>query len=60
MSINPDREAFLVCCSPKLAGKAKEWLDWLANERRMSAKTLDAYEFAELCPDIAAIRHSRS
>ena len=44
MSINPDREAFLVCCSPKLAGKAKEWLGWLANERRMSTKTQDAYE----------------
>ena len=44
MARNTDTEAFLVCCSPKLARKVEEWLSWLANERRMSAKTLDAYE----------------
>ena len=34
----------LVHCSPELAAKKTAWLEWLAVERRMSPKTLDAYE----------------
>lgn len=37
-------QEFLVYCSPELARLKQEWLTWLEDERRMAAKTLDAYE----------------
>ncbi|MEM7216357.1 MAG: tyrosine recombinase XerC [Pseudomonadota bacterium] len=39
-----DTEEFLVYCSPALANEQRAWLSWLANEKRMSVKTIDAYE----------------
>ncbi|MEM9277323.1 MAG: site-specific integrase, partial [Pseudomonadota bacterium] len=44
MARNTDTEAFLIYCSPKLVKEQQAWLSWLANEKRMSTKTLDAYE----------------
>ena len=39
-----DTEEFLIFCSPDLAREIKAWLSWLTLERRMSAKTMEAYE----------------
>ena len=39
-----DPRPFLVNCQPGLAQAAKEWLAHLASERRLSAKTVEAYE----------------
>lgn len=44
MAKNADTEEFLIFCAPDLARERQSWLDWLSIERRMSAKTLDAYE----------------
>lgn len=44
MAKNPDTETFLVYCSPALAKEKQAWQSWLENEKRMSPKTLDAYE----------------
>ncbi|MEM7068397.1 MAG: tyrosine recombinase XerC [Pseudomonadota bacterium] len=41
---NTDTEMFLVYCSPRVAKEIGSWLSWAQNERRMSSKTLDAYE----------------
>ncbi len=41
---NPDSEEFLIICAPELAREREAWLNWLGDEKRMSAKTLDAYE----------------
>lgn len=37
-------EPFLVSCSPRLAKEKSQWLVWLSDERRIGAKTLEAYE----------------
>lgn len=37
-------EQFLIYCSPRLAQEKTAWLSWVTHEKRMSAKTLDAYE----------------
>lgn len=39
-----DTEAFLIYCAPDLAKEKVQWLAWLCDQKRMSAKTLDAYE----------------
>lgn len=44
MAKNPDTDAFLIYCSPGLAGEKQAWLSWLASEKRVSPKTIDAYE----------------
>jgi len=44
MAQNPDKEAFLVYCTRELAAEKSAWLNWLATEKRVSLKTLDAYE----------------
>lgn len=44
MARNSDTEEFLIACAPELASERELWLSWLRDERRMSAKTLDAYE----------------
>ena len=44
MAGHSDKDAFLVYCTPKLASEKNAWLSWAANEKRMSPKTIDAYE----------------
>ena len=44
MTRTADNETYLVYCASDLAREKSEWLDWLENQRRLSAKTLDAYE----------------
>ncbi|MEM8652293.1 MAG: tyrosine recombinase XerC [Pseudomonadota bacterium] len=44
MAKNPDNEAFLVFCSPKLAAEKASWLTWVREQKRMSEKTVEAYE----------------
>jgi len=44
MTRNPDTEALLIYCTPQLAKIKLEWLSWLEHQRRVSVKTLDAYE----------------
>lgn len=44
MAKNRDSEAFLVYCTQDLALEKKAWLNWLQTEKRVSPKTLDAYE----------------
>jgi len=44
MARNPDTEEFLVYCSREMAAEKSAWLAWLEMERRMSAKTVEAYE----------------
>ncbi|MDJ0613198.1 MAG: tyrosine recombinase XerC [Rhizobiaceae bacterium] len=44
MARNPDKQAFLVYCTRELAEEKSSWLGWLATEKRVSDKTLDAYE----------------
>ncbi len=44
MTKNPDTEQFLVFCVPELAWEKELWLSWCADQKRMSPKTLDAYE----------------
>jgi len=44
MSRNPDQEQFLVYCTPDLAKEKMLWLSWASDQKRMSSKTLDAYE----------------
>ncbi len=44
MAQNPDTEQFLVYCSQALAKQKQAWLMWLEQQRRMSPKTIDAYE----------------
>ncbi len=38
------KEDFLVYCSYELAQEKQQWLSWLEDVRRVSGKTLDAYE----------------
>lgn len=40
---NNDQE-FLIYCSKNVAEQKASWLQWLTNEKRVSTKTLDAYE----------------
>lgn len=44
MAKNPDNEQFLVYMSRELVAEKAAWLEWLAHEKRVSPKTLDAYE----------------
>ncbi len=44
MTTNPDKEAFLIYCAPKLAQEKSAWLSWASDQKRMSSKTIDAYE----------------
>jgi len=44
MTRNPDTEPLLIYCVPQLAALKREWLSWLENQRRVSPKTIDAYE----------------
>ncbi len=44
MTRNPDTEPLLIYCVPQLAMLKREWLSWLENQRRVSPKTIDAYE----------------
>lgn len=44
MTKNPDTETFLIYCAPKLAKEKTAWLSWLSDQKRMSPKTIDAYE----------------
>jgi len=44
MAKNPDTEQFLIYCSPKLAREKVLWLSWASDQKRMSPKTIDAYE----------------
>ena len=36
-------EKFLVTAAPDLRQAAREWIDYLGRERRLAAKTLEAY-----------------
>ena len=44
MAKNPDNETFLIFCTRELAAEKCAWLNWLETEKRVSPKTLDAYE----------------
>lgn len=44
MTRNPDKEQFLIYCAPALAREKVAWLSWAADQKRMSPKTLEAYE----------------
>ena len=44
MAKNTDTEQFLVYCAPDLAKVKVKWLSWLSDQKRMSIKTIDAYE----------------
>lgn len=44
MTQNPDKEQFLIYCAPALAAEKVAWLSWASDQKRMSAKTIDAYE----------------
>ena len=37
-------DEFLIICAPKLASERQDWLAWLAREKRVSEKTVEAYE----------------
>lgn len=39
-----DQSAFLIYCAPDVLAQRKTWLESLGNERRLSEKTLEAYE----------------
>ena len=39
-----NQQEFLVICAPDLAREREAWLSWLRDEKRMSAKTIEAYE----------------
>jgi len=38
------KDTFLIYCTPGLARELQSWLSWAVNEKRMSPKTLEAYE----------------
>ena len=44
MVADKNQEVFLVACAPDLAAKRNAWLVWLRDEKRMSPKTVSAYE----------------
>ena len=44
MTKNADTEQFLIYCAPDLASEKTAWLSWARDQKRMSPKTLDAYE----------------
>lgn len=44
MNEHTDKTNFLIYCTPKLAAAKVDWLSWASNQKRMSAKTVDAYE----------------
>lgn len=44
MAAQSSQSDLLVNCTPEVAAHRREWLRWLGDEKRMSVRTIDAYE----------------